>query len=159
MCTRILALFSSVPYSPPINTDTDTLDLRPHLTNTSLQTHRGEEGVFLFDELHGCTVLSPQDAEGQIKFGEKDTANILDQMCEILADTFRAAMEHPVHFQASPFINTFFVSDCVCSLCPMHSNCLGSTSCSQQGQLLHCHPQARPWHLWPTCLRSMPSQP
>jgi hypothetical protein len=81
------------------------MDLRPHLTNTSLQTHRGEDGVFLFDELLGCTVLTPQNAEGKIRFGEEDAANFLDQMCEILADTFRAAVEHPVHFQASPSYN------------------------------------------------------
>jgi hypothetical protein len=81
------------------------MDLRPHLTNTSLQTHRGEEGVFLFGELLGCDVFTPQSAERQIRFGEEDAANILDQMCDILADTLRAAVEHPVHFQASPSHN------------------------------------------------------
>ncbi|KAI0374272.1 tubulin-tyrosine ligase [Pilatotrama ljubarskyi] len=59
---RILALFSAVPYTPPSqqgrNDDTDELDLAAHLTNTSLQTDRGEAGVRLLDELVGCHVLS-----------------------------------------------------------------------------------------------------
>jgi tubulin--tyrosine ligase len=77
------------------------VDLTPHLTNTSLQTHRGEEGVFLFDELVECSILSERNAEGQRSFEEEDAANILDQMCDVLADTFKAAVENPVHFQVS----------------------------------------------------------
>ncbi|KAI0778076.1 hypothetical protein BD413DRAFT_704275, partial [Trametes elegans] len=59
---RILALFSAVPYTPPSKQahgdQSDVLDLAAHLTNTSLQTERGESGVRLLDELVGCHVLS-----------------------------------------------------------------------------------------------------
>ncbi|KAI0824268.1 tubulin-tyrosine ligase [Trametes gibbosa] len=59
---RILALFSAVPYVTPSKQDHDRktgqLDLAPHLTNTSLQTERGEAGVRLLDELVGTHVLS-----------------------------------------------------------------------------------------------------
>ncbi|KAI0361738.1 tubulin-tyrosine ligase [Trametes cingulata] len=59
---RILALFSAVPYIPPSQQECDEstgeLDLAAHLTNTSLQTDRGEAGVRLLDELVGCHVLS-----------------------------------------------------------------------------------------------------
>ncbi|KAI0932341.1 hypothetical protein AcW2_000999 [Taiwanofungus camphoratus] len=63
--TRILALFSAVPYSAPRVPAKDLSDvhavnenLAAHLTNTSLQTERGEAGVRLLDELVGCHVLS-----------------------------------------------------------------------------------------------------
>ncbi|EIW64763.1 tubulin-tyrosine ligase [Trametes versicolor FP-101664 SS1] len=59
---RILALFSAVPYIPPSKQEhggeAGALDLAPHLTNTSLQTERGEAGVRLLEELVGCHVLS-----------------------------------------------------------------------------------------------------
>ena len=60
MYERILALFSAVPYSPPAKQDSDgaEMDLAAHLTNTSLQTERGEAGVRLLDELVGCHILS-----------------------------------------------------------------------------------------------------
>ncbi|KAJ3718805.1 tubulin-tyrosine ligase family-domain-containing protein, partial [Lentinula raphanica] len=58
---RVLALFSSLPYTVPNASDSSTstqADLAPHLTNTSLQTHRGEQGVRLLNELIGCHILS-----------------------------------------------------------------------------------------------------
>lgn len=82
------------------------MDLKPHLTNTALQTHKGEECVLLLDELVGCHVLShlqPQDGvvEGDVKFATEDVVFILDQISAILAETFRAALENAVHFQVS----------------------------------------------------------
>ncbi|KAL1714848.1 tubulin-tyrosine ligase family-domain-containing protein [Schizophyllum commune] len=86
---RILALFSSVPYTPPQPSSDDVnIDLAPHLTNTSLQTHRGEEGVRLLDEL--------------ATFTKAHIADIVSQMTQILSETFKAAMANPVHFQPIP---------------------------------------------------------
>ncbi|KAJ7462700.1 TTL-domain-containing protein [Mycena galericulata] len=104
---KILALFSAVPYAQPISgedEDGDPLpvDLGPHLTNTSLQTDRGEEGVRLFDELVTCQVLSgPHDAP-KSRFTAEDMKLIVDQMVTILGETFKAALENPVHFQPLP---------------------------------------------------------
>lgn len=108
---RILALFSALPYSPPaiIASEDGTrlpVDLTPHLTNTSLQTHRGEEGVRLLDELVGCRILSSSDARGNngnedMKLTVHDIAAIQDQIADVLSETFKAALETPVHFQVS----------------------------------------------------------
>jgi len=101
--TRVLALFSSKPYKPPGTGDgiqgTD-LDLEPHLTNSSLQSHRGEEGVRLFDELEGCHVLSQPGR--QTRFTMDHISDIREQMCKVLAETFQAAVDVPVHFQPLP---------------------------------------------------------
>ncbi|KAL1741482.1 tubulin-tyrosine ligase family-domain-containing protein [Schizophyllum fasciatum] len=90
---RILALFSSVPYTPPQSSASDSpssIDLAPHLTNTSLQTHRGEEGVRLLDELVGPT------------FTQEHIDDIVQQISQILGETFKAALANPVHFQPVP---------------------------------------------------------
>ncbi|KAJ6509221.1 tubulin-tyrosine ligase [Mycena vitilis] len=103
---KILALFSAVPYAPPsaeVDEDGDSLpvDLGPHLTNTSLQTDRGEEGVRLFNELVSCHILSgPENSRAQ--FSAEDLKAIVDQMVVTLAETFKAALENPVHFQPLP---------------------------------------------------------
>ena len=57
---KILALSSSVPYSNPSSQEGDetTIDLRPHLTNSALQTELGEENDRLLTELVGSTILS-----------------------------------------------------------------------------------------------------
>ncbi|TRM65765.1 tubulin-tyrosine ligase family-domain-containing protein [Schizophyllum amplum] len=106
---RILALFSSVPYAPPkFTTDDDSLNLAPHLTNTSLQTHRGEEGVRLLDELVGCTILSGSDRSlswdtaAATAFTQAHITDIIQQMTKILEETFKAAMGNPIHFQPIP---------------------------------------------------------
>ncbi|KAG5654757.1 hypothetical protein H0H81_003765 [Sphagnurus paluster] len=97
---RILALFSSVPYTDPIHSDGKApIDLTPHLTNTSLQKYNGEEGVRLLDELVGCQILSSSD---YATFQKEDSASIICQIVEILAETFRAALQNPVHFQPLP---------------------------------------------------------
>ncbi|KAF7339919.1 Tubulin-tyrosine ligase [Mycena venus] len=103
---KILALFSAVPYvKPSVEEDEDgdplPVDLGPHLTNTSLQADRGEEGVRLFSELVSCQILSgPHDPRA--RFTTEDMKSIIDQMTTILAETFKAALENPVHFQPLP---------------------------------------------------------
>lgn len=102
MYTRMLALFASKPYTAPaVPAPGDSIDLAPHLTNTSLQTHRGEEGVRLFDELVGCHILScGADAPGNDStLTSGHLADIQDQMADALAETFTAALQSPVHFQ------------------------------------------------------------
>jgi len=96
--TRTLALFSAVPYASPA-IENETVDMTPHLTNTSLHTHRGEEVVRLFDDLVGCDLLPHIGATSGWKFKKEDADGIFDQMSAILAETFKAALESPVHFQ------------------------------------------------------------
>ena len=93
--TRILALFSSVPFALPETGDSNP-SLGPHLTNTSLQTDWGETGVRLLDELVGCQILS---SGCDRKLTEEDVSNLTNQAAEILSETFKAALENPVHFQ------------------------------------------------------------
>ncbi|RDX55970.1 tubulin-tyrosine ligase [Lentinus brumalis] len=142
MYDRILALFSAVPYTSPSKQGGDAeavgeLDLAAHLTNTSLQQERGEEGVRLLDELIGCHILSaphsaprrqpprPHRAMGvamdpetmqaarrqQAERAEQtqyttltaeDIENLKHQVSEVLAETFKAAVEMSVHFQPLP---------------------------------------------------------
>jgi hypothetical protein len=99
---RVLALFSSLPYSHPDSRD-ENLDLAPHLTNTSLQTHRGEEGVRLLDELVGCHVLSTAtgSAEPSLTLTSEHVSAIIDQIAVVLADTFKAGLENPINLQVS----------------------------------------------------------
>ncbi|KAJ8515266.1 hypothetical protein ONZ45_g7299 [Pleurotus djamor] len=101
--TRVLALFSAQPYVyPPVMTN-QKVDLSPHLTNTSLQVHRGEDGVRLFEELRGFSILSDEpNASAPRTLTEEDIADIVQQMSAILAETFKAGIENPVHFQPLP---------------------------------------------------------
>ncbi|KAJ7900016.1 tubulin-tyrosine ligase, partial [Mycena olivaceomarginata] len=101
---KVLALFSAAPYVQPSaeeDEDGDPLpvDLGPHLTNTSLQAERGEEGVRLFSELISCQILSGPERS---QFSTEDMKAILDQMVVVLAETFKAALENPIHFQPLP---------------------------------------------------------
>ncbi|CCM00930.1 uncharacterized protein FIBRA_02977 [Fibroporia radiculosa] len=76
MYTRILSLFSAMSYSPPVvSTDKSSQasinkNLARHLTNTSLQTERGETGVRLLEELVECHVLPPSPHVGAVRPGE-----------------------------------------------------------------------------------------
>jgi len=99
--TRILALFSSKRYTPPVPAANDIIDLAPHLTNSSLQAQRGEEGVRLFDELVGCHILSRRANApcGGTILTSDHLANIQDQIADTLAETFKAALQSPIHFQ------------------------------------------------------------
>ena len=102
------------------------MDLSAHLTNTALQQERGEAGVRLLDELVGCHVLSspaqaarrqrPPHAMGMMLdpearhapqrqaaefpvFSKEDIDDLKDQICDLLSETFKAAVEMSVHFQ------------------------------------------------------------
>lgn len=96
---RILALFSAVPYVATTtgSGESPSIDLTPHLTNTSLQIHNGEESVRLLEELIGCRIVSAD--QDQLEFKREDTVSITSQMVGILAETFKAALESPIHFQ------------------------------------------------------------
>lgn len=102
MYTRILALFSPVPFVVPEAGDANP-SLTPHLTNTSLQTGRGDAGVRLLSELVGCQVLSPG---WNRKLTEVDVNDLIGQMGDILSETFKAALENPIHFQVIFFLST-----------------------------------------------------
>lgn len=94
---RVLALFSSAPFVLP-EAGAPNPPLGPHLTNTSLRADGGDSGIQLLNELVGCQVLSPGwDRE----FTEEDVNGLIAQICEILAETFKSALESPVHFQVS----------------------------------------------------------
>ncbi|KAH9937589.1 tubulin-tyrosine ligase family-domain-containing protein [Fomitopsis serialis] len=154
MYTRMLALFSVVPYAAPgSSADKSTADyvnedLTAHLTNTSLQTDHGEAGVRLFDELVGCRILSastaqsaqarprqprPSRAMGEMLGAEElraaskaqqtplaqeseqlsaeDIEDIKLQVAEVLGETFKAALDMSVHFQALPNVFELFGID------------------------------------------------
>ena len=102
---RILALFSAVPYKPPqavplAEGDHSPLDLAPHLTNTSLQVNGGEQSVRLLDEMIGCHILSQ---EGEPLLTTANFEDIVQNVGKVLAETFKAALGNPVHFQVGPF--------------------------------------------------------
>jgi tubulin---tyrosine ligase len=71
----------------------------PHLTNTCLQLDRGEDSVRLLDELVNCDILSFKKSEDNLKLSAEDITSIVDQIAEVLAETFKAASENTVHFQ------------------------------------------------------------
>lgn len=95
MYDRVLALFAAVPYVSPTKGEgvsdaaAGHIDLTPHLTNTSLQIDRGEEGVHLLDELSGCHILSGADTDRGALFTPEDIENIKVQMGSVLAETSR----------------------------------------------------------------------
>ncbi|KAH0838435.1 tubulin-tyrosine ligase family-domain-containing protein [Lanmaoa asiatica] len=96
MYERILALFSSEPYHIPMRSDLElTVSLTPHLTNTSLQTHHGEECVCLLDELIGCRILSGGEESSNNVLNAVDVAVIKQQVADTLSETFRAALDQP----------------------------------------------------------------
>jgi tubulin--tyrosine ligase len=102
---RILALFSAVPYKPPqavpsAEGNHSSVDLAPHLTNTSLQVNGGEQSVRLLEELIGCHILSQ---EGEPLLTTANFEDIVQNVGKVLAETFKAALGNPVHFQVGPF--------------------------------------------------------
>ncbi|TFY81546.1 hypothetical protein EWM64_g2472 [Hericium alpestre] len=127
--TRILALFSSLPFKLPASEDAKDANpnLARHLTNTSLQTHRGEEGVRLLDELVGCHILSDSQAKAGLRplFTSEDVATIQDQIAEVLAETFKAAVETAVHFQPLPNAFELYGIDFLVSHVPASSSSPG----------------------------------
>ncbi|KAK0233470.1 tubulin-tyrosine ligase [Armillaria fumosa] len=107
---QILALFSALPYAPPERGEDESVDLTPHLTNTSLQTHRGEEGVRLLGELVGCHIQSGVDGTNT-QLTEAHIADLIEQISLVLAETFQAGLKNPVHFQALPNVFELFGVD------------------------------------------------
>lgn len=99
--TRILVLFSAVPYVEPGFDSTrheKPMDLAPHLTNTSLRGHHCDDGVRLLEELIDCRTLS-KGLEDNAKLAKTDVDDIVSQIVDILAETFKAGLETPIHFQ------------------------------------------------------------
>jgi tubulin--tyrosine ligase len=133
--TRILPLFSAVPFALPTDAENSAegsmdVDLTPHLTNSSLQTHRGEEGVRLFSELVGCNVLSHQDADSSLTLTAEHIDGIIVQMGDVLAETFKAAVNAPVHFQVrytASLLRQLCSIDGMSSPSQTHSNSMVST--------------------------------
>jgi hypothetical protein len=66
------------------------------LTNTSLQTECGETNVRLLDELKGCQFLSGGEDR---QLCAADIDDIVSQIRNVLTDTFKSALQHPIHFQ------------------------------------------------------------
>ncbi|KAF9458209.1 tubulin-tyrosine ligase [Collybia nuda] len=102
---RALALFSSVPYinlakTPVKSADFPPMDLAPHLTNTSLQSDNGGMSVWLLEELIGRRIMSAH--ADKLEFNHDDMINLTNQMVTVLAETFKAALENPIHFQPLP---------------------------------------------------------
>ena len=98
----MLALFSSEPYTQPAPAADGDIDLAPHLTNSSLQTQRGEEGVRLLGELIGCHVISGDvGGESRSILTQSHLESIQDQMADTLSETFKAAIQLPIHFQVT----------------------------------------------------------
>lgn len=149
--TRILALFSSLPYVPPT---TDEIDLSAHLTNTSLQTDKGEQFVRLFDELVGCNILSAT-SDSQATLTTADLDDIKNQIGTLLGEAFNAALGMSVHFQVRlTFTDAAYFADVIHSLSRMFLSCSESTFSS-----LTTGSRRRLTSLMSAFLRSTRSQP
>ncbi|KEP52228.1 tubulin-tyrosine ligase [Rhizoctonia solani 123E] len=103
MSPNILALFAGSAYTPPSSQSEDDpsdMDLSPHLTNTALQDNVHESSIRLLTELVGCDILS---APGPgTTFRLEDVQDLENQVSNILAETFKAALASAVHFQVLP---------------------------------------------------------
>jgi hypothetical protein len=84
-------------------------DLAPHLTNTSLQSHHGEDSVRLLEELINCRILSG-GLEDDAKLTAEDVTEIIRQIVDILAETFKAGLETPIHFQVGCLFHSHAVT-------------------------------------------------
>ncbi|OXG19421.1 cytoplasmic protein [Cryptococcus neoformans Tu401-1] len=108
LARTMLALFSGSPYAPPRPTEDGQLDLRPHLTNTCLQTDAygapvpPEELVKLFWELEGISALdcsSSPSSDGKYSYISrgKITEEWLDKtfakVGDVVAETVKAGAE------------------------------------------------------------------
>ncbi|KIM48050.1 hypothetical protein M413DRAFT_439754 [Hebeloma cylindrosporum] len=114
--TRILALFSPVPYRHlSSSTGPSEIDLRSHLTNTSLQSECGEANVRLLDELEGCHFLSGGEDQ---QLCAADIDDLVSQIRNVLTDTFNSALQHPIHFQPLPNAFELFGVDFLVSHIP-----------------------------------------
>ncbi|OCF40672.1 cytoplasmic protein [Kwoniella heveanensis CBS 569] len=101
LARTMLALFSGSPYTHPSSSD-DELDLRPHLTNTCLQTDAygaptpPEELVKLFWELEGLSALSANSKGDYEEKGTIDRAwldGTFAKCGEVVAEAVKAGAE------------------------------------------------------------------
>ncbi|KAG8928870.1 hypothetical protein FRC02_006365 [Tulasnella sp. 418] len=109
---NILALFAAVPYRNPSIDESDDIQttLAPHLTNTCLQdSSDSENSVRLLSELVGCRILSSDDPNARLT--AEDIDNIVGQVSDVLAESFQAALESPIHFQPLPNAFEIFGAD------------------------------------------------
>ena len=116
MYTRILALFSAVPYAEPGLSEKSSAeyvneDLAAHLTNTSLQTDRGEAGVRLLDELVGCHVLSSHPTTTQPAPRSPRQPKPSQAMGEILGAEELRAMHRASHIDSATTYETLSTKD------------------------------------------------
>ena len=99
----MLALFSGTPYVPPLCSDSPfDMDLRPHLTNTCLQTDAygaprpPDELVKLFWELEGLTAIQSTSTGSMAEAGKVDRG-WLDQtfaiLGQVVAESVKAGAE------------------------------------------------------------------
>jgi len=136
MYDRVLALFAAVPYVGPTKREGSNddapgnIDLTPHLTNSSLQFDRGDEGVRLLDELSGYHILSGDNRGSRVLFTPQDIEDLKVQMGAILAETFKAAVEMPVYFQPLPNAFELYGVDFLVShnTAPSELNSLGNSA-------------------------------
>ncbi|KAF8609235.1 tubulin-tyrosine ligase [Ceratobasidium sp. AG-I] len=120
MCPNILALFAGTTYTPPSldpEDDPEDMDLSPHLTNTALQENADESSVRLLKELVGCSILSGSDPNSSV-FSLEDVQDIEDQVADVLAETFKAALASVVHFQVLPNAFELFGADLLVTHAP-----------------------------------------
>ncbi|KAF8324563.1 tubulin-tyrosine ligase family-domain-containing protein [Cantharellus anzutake] len=116
---NILVLFAGSPYELPSSPNGEQdVDLKAHLTNTSWQKVTSENpdpnrNVRTLQEMIGCRILSgpPSNSFEHSCLSEENVQDIIDQVCEILADVFRAALETSVHFQPLPNAFELFGAD------------------------------------------------
>ncbi|KDR85150.1 hypothetical protein GALMADRAFT_218231 [Galerina marginata CBS 339.88] len=116
---RILALFSAVPYTSLTSEDLSDINLKAHLTNTSLQTDLGDINVRLLDDLEGCHVLSD---ESGVTLTSTNINDLVTEISEVLSEVFRAGLQNPVHFQALPNAFELFGVDFLVNHAPNHAS-------------------------------------
>ncbi|KAG8897853.1 hypothetical protein FRB99_007869 [Tulasnella sp. 403] len=117
VCSNILALFAPVPYTPPhyaaLHDNSDNppapreIDLTPHLTNTCLQRDikNAEDNVWLLSELVGSPIHDRNSSPmGDRKLTQQDVDDITHQVYDVIAETFKAALKSPIHFQVTPIV-------------------------------------------------------
>ncbi|WWC73807.1 uncharacterized protein I206_107779 [Kwoniella pini CBS 10737] len=141
----MLALFSGSPYAPPRSSDGE-LDLRPHLTNTCLQTDSfgapapPEELVKLFWELEGLNALS-STKDGKYENRGKITKEWLNEVFqksgEVINETIKAGAEcGSFGLQFMPNAFEIFGVDLILSFPPSSSSSFEPNSNCLKNELL-----------------------
>ncbi|KAH7344667.1 hypothetical protein B0J17DRAFT_623996 [Rhizoctonia solani] len=121
MSPNILTLFAGAAYISPSSQpgeDPNEMDLSAHLTNTALQDDVHESSIRLLRELIGCDILSTPNSDEMLRL--EDVRDIEDQVSNILAETFKAALASAVHFQVLPNAFELFGVDFLVTHAPEH---------------------------------------